>query len=130
MTSPLAEAGGLRIEIFVRNVEQSVRFYTDVLGFTGESGNSKYRPVRKGAAVIGIGPIDGLPPRHPLRANEGERVGLGVEIVVEVADVDATHSAVIDAGWAVETPPGDRPWGLRDFRLLDPDGYYIRVTSR
>jgi hypothetical protein len=22
-----------------------------------------------------------------------------------------------------------RPWGLTDFRLADPDGYYIRVTS-
>jgi lactoylglutathione lyase len=21
-----------------------------------------------------------------------------------------------------------RPWGLRDFRLADPDGYYLRVT--
>jgi uncharacterized glyoxalase superfamily protein PhnB len=22
-----------------------------------------------------------------------------------------------------------RPWGLRDFRLLDPDGYYWRITE-
>jgi hypothetical protein len=22
-----------------------------------------------------------------------------------------------------------RPWGLRDFRLVDPDGYYWRVTE-
>ncbi len=22
------------------------------------------------------------------------------------------------------------PWGQRDFRLLDPSGYYLRVTSR
>jgi lactoylglutathione lyase len=24
----------------------------------------------------------------------------------------------------------DRPWGVRDFRLLDPDGYYLRITER
>jgi hypothetical protein len=23
-----------------------------------------------------------------------------------------------------------RPWGLEDFRLVDPDGYYLRVTFR
>jgi lactoylglutathione lyase len=23
-----------------------------------------------------------------------------------------------------------RPWVLHDFRLLDPDGYYLRVTHR
>ena len=24
----------------------------------------------------------------------------------------------------------DRPWGLRDFRVLDPAGYYLRITDR
>ena len=23
-----------------------------------------------------------------------------------------------------------RPWGLRDFRVLDPAGYYLRITDR
>ncbi len=23
----------------------------------------------------------------------------------------------------------DRPWGLRDFRVVDPDGYYLRLTA-
>jgi hypothetical protein len=22
----------------------------------------------------------------------------------------------------------EQPWGLHDFRLADPDGYYLRVT--
>jgi hypothetical protein len=26
-------------------------------------------------------------------------------------------------------PMLDRPWGLRDFRMVDPDGYYLRITS-
>lgn len=23
-----------------------------------------------------------------------------------------------------------RPWGLRDFRVVDPSGYYLRITER
>lgn len=23
-----------------------------------------------------------------------------------------------------------RPWGLKDFRICDPDGYYLRITSK
>jgi len=23
-----------------------------------------------------------------------------------------------------------RPWGLRDFRIFDPSGYYLRITER
>jgi uncharacterized glyoxalase superfamily protein PhnB len=26
-------------------------------------------------------------------------------------------------------PLAARPWGQTDFRLIDPDGYYVRVTS-
>ena len=24
----------------------------------------------------------------------------------------------------------DQPYGLRDFRILDPSGYYLRITDR
>jgi lactoylglutathione lyase len=33
------------------------------------------------------------------------------------------------AGYPIAEPLQDRPWGLRDFRLLDPDDYYLRVTD-
>jgi len=56
----------------------------------------------------------------------------GVEIVVEVDDVDAAFApareAAVTLGGQIE-PLAGRPWGLTDFRLIDPDGYYIRVTS-
>jgi uncharacterized glyoxalase superfamily protein PhnB len=51
-----------------------------------------------------------------------------VEIVLEVPDVDAALEAVERAGCSVVEPLRDRPWGLRDFRLVDPDGYYLRIT--
>jgi uncharacterized glyoxalase superfamily protein PhnB len=27
------------------------------------------------------------------------------------------------------TPLQDQPWGLRDFRVVDPEGYYLRFTT-
>ncbi len=52
--------------------------------------------------------------------------------MVEVADVDAAYAHARDAaarhGGQVE-PLTARAWGQTDFRLIDPDGYYIRVTS-
>ncbi len=55
-----------------------------------------------------------------------------MEIVVEVNDV---HSAFTGATDALVGYDGrleqldDRPWGRTDFRVIDPDGYYVRVTS-
>jgi len=53
-----------------------------------------------------------------------------VEIVLEVEDLVAAVDAVERAGFALVEPPRKRPWGLRDVRLADPDGYYLRVTTR
>jgi predicted enzyme related to lactoylglutathione lyase len=123
------EDGDLRLELFVEDIERSVDFYIGVLGFTRGPTTATYIPVQRGRVVFGIGLARNLPPQHPLRQSADERLGIGVEIVLEVADVDAVYRAVIDAGWPVHTPVEERPWGLRDFRLSDPDGYYIRVTS-
>jgi uncharacterized glyoxalase superfamily protein PhnB len=79
--------------------------------------------------VIGIGLMPGLPDGHPIKRRADERAGIGVEIVLEVADVDAAYRRAVDAGARVHGPVQARPWGLRDFRLTDPDGYYVRVTS-
>jgi len=53
-----------------------------------------------------------------------------VELVLEVDDVEAELDRVRSRGWPIEEELTVRPWGLRDFRLLDPNGYYLRITQR
>lgn len=54
----------------------------------------------------------------------------GVELVLEVDDVVAERDQITAAGWPLAEDLRDRPWGLRDFRVLDPAGYYLRITDR
>ncbi|MCL4508684.1 MAG: hypothetical protein M1296_04055 [Chloroflexi bacterium] len=42
-----------------------------------------------------------------------------------VLDVEARHTHVLRQGYPLETPLKRRPCGLTDFRLFDPDGYYL-----
>jgi predicted enzyme related to lactoylglutathione lyase len=121
--------GGLRLEIFVSDIERSVVFYERVLSFVRKNESPGYVSMRRGVAQIGIGLASELSDAHPLKPRSGERVGVGVEIVVEVEDVDAAYGAVQSAGYPTLSPLKERPWGLRDFRIVDPDGYYLRVTS-
>jgi uncharacterized glyoxalase superfamily protein PhnB len=53
-----------------------------------------------------------------------------VEIVLEVDDLAAERDRVSRAGWPVADEVALQPWGLRDFRLVDPSGYYLRITAR
>ena len=50
------------------------------------------------------------------------------ELVLEVDDVAAERDRVVAAGWPLEEDLRRRPWGLTDFRVLDPAGYYLRIT--
>ena len=67
---------------------------------------------------------------HPVRPAAHERAGRGVEIVLEVDDIEAMYQHVISEKWPRSEELSRQPWQLTDFRVLDPDGYYWRITSR
>lgn len=121
-----------RLELFVENLDASIRFYEAALGFKLVRRDADNASLERGDAVLGLGPIAKLPadaegPGFTQARLAGER-GAGVEIVLEVDDLDAALEDVTRAGGRVVEPVRDRPWGLRDFRLIDPDGYYLRIT--
>jgi lactoylglutathione lyase len=122
-------------ELFVDDVEVSIRFYQAVLGLNPPPTYDPdgYVPVSDGAVTIGLQQHTALPPGHHFRPEDfkGPR-GVGVEIVVEVNDVHAAFTRATDAVVGYDgrlEQLDDRPWGRTDFRVIDPDGYYVRVTS-
>jgi lactoylglutathione lyase len=123
----------LRMELFVEDLDVSVEFYAGVLGFRVDRRSEDYVSMRRGTVVLGLGPVAKLPEgdgpgftRQRLAAGKGA----GVEIVLELDDVErvaALHEHCRAMATVVE-PLQPRPWGLQDFRIVDPDGYYLRVT--
>ena len=121
-------AATLRCEIFPADLDATAAFYVDVLAFEivrDERGAAApYLALRRGEIQLGAA-------RRVLVAEPGQRrPPVGVELVLEVDDLDADRARVAGTGWPVTEEITPRPWGLRDFRLLDPDGYYWRVTTR
>lgn len=55
--------------------------------------------------------------------------GVGLEIVVQVENVRSYYKQVQEKIEIIE-PLHTRPWGLEDFRFVDPYGFYLRVTSK
>lgn len=54
--------------------------------------------------------------------------GYGVEIVYTVEDIDSYYEAVKEFAKVVE-PLEMKPWRLKDFRLEDPFGFYLRISE-
>ncbi len=118
----------LRIELFPRDLEAFVDFYVRVLGFVlvqDRRGHANpYVSVRRDSVRIGA-----LPAWVPVDAAT-RSVPAGAELVLESDDVEAERDAVVSAGWSLDADLKVQAWGLTDFRILDPDGYYIRITGR
>lgn len=121
----------VRLELFVQDMEQAISFYVHILGFEVRGQEEDHASLRNGACLFGLGPIAKLPAEHYFtRSRLREARGLGVEIVLEVDDIHLMYEHVQSCGYPIEEPLQRRNWGLTDFRLVDPDGYYLRITSR
>lgn len=122
----------IRLELFTSNIAKTVRFYQDILGFKPlNSGSPTYQPIKNGQVVLGIGLLESLGNRHYFNTHHNDnKFGYGVEIVLEVDDISLIYNKVKHANVEIESDLEERPWGLKDFRLIDPNGYYIRVTSK
>ncbi len=53
----------------------------------------------------------------------------GLEINIQVDDVDEVHRRLVDAGVPVEGPPEDQEWGGRYVWFRDVDGRRLSVFS-
>jgi len=106
----------------VNNLEESLHFYTTMLGFEVERQD-----------------LGAEPPMATLRAGELRlklaqhletmlRRGRGVNFFLGVDDVDEYFGSLTDRGVEVY-PPSDEGWGGRFITLEDPDKYrYFFVT--
>ena len=121
----------LRLELFVDDLPTSMDFYHRVLRFeTAEGQTDGYTSITNGKVQLGLNLRSNLPDDHPIQSRSKERPGRGVEIVLEVNDIEEMYQYVITQNWPVSDQLQHQPWGLTDFRVLDPDGYYLRITSR
>lgn len=122
----------ITVELFVPDVEASVRFYTEKLGFTlirmeqdvleGEQ-RATFAIIALERAVMliaheSLGRDLALPPG-----------GGAVSIRIMVKDVDAMYRRARDHGVPIVIDIADRPYGLRDFTISDPDGFRLRFAS-
>lgn len=133
---PRVAAGGPigQIELHVPAFAPVKAFYGG-LGFTvvreevGDDGDG-YLVLRRGPNVLRFWPGSDAVGRHEHfgSAPASTPRGHGVEVVIAVDDLDAVYAAA--RGFArIVSPLQERPWGLRDFRALDPFDYYLRITE-
>jgi uncharacterized glyoxalase superfamily protein PhnB len=90
------------------DVAAGVAYYRDVLGF------------RVNYAQHDLGVMDRDDVTLALIARTDKHSGIG-SCYAYVRDADALHAELVGKGANVQGAPVSRPWGLREFQVLDPE---------
>ena len=112
----------------VNDLQKSLAFYCDVLGFTAkdrweENGELRGVELVAGRVTFWLGQDD-WKKGHDRVKGQGFRMYCGT-----AQDVDAIAGRIRATGWTLAEEPTDRSWGGRDFAVVDPDGFMITISS-
>jgi catechol 2,3-dioxygenase-like lactoylglutathione lyase family enzyme len=113
---------GIRLShlfLYVSDLARSRRFYTELLGL---------RVLLEENGYVRVGVPDGL--HIGMEVGKPWQIGAhGIEMNLEVDDVDAWTRRLQDAGVEIDQGPADMPWGARHSFFQDPDGYRLSIFT-
>jgi catechol 2,3-dioxygenase-like lactoylglutathione lyase family enzyme len=110
----------------VSDIELSLRFYTDVLGFIvieemTDGDVLQGALLQAGVCRLGLSQDDWAKGRD-------RKKGDGMRIWCRTAqDIDALAKRITSAGGELDGAPKNEPWGVRSISVKDPDGFLLSI---
>jgi catechol 2,3-dioxygenase-like lactoylglutathione lyase family enzyme len=110
----------------VNDLEASVAFYCDVLGFIvaerwEEAGALRGVRLKSGACEFFLAQDDWKKGRDRTK-------GIGFRLLcMTVQEIDALAESIKARGGKLAREPMDQLWGVRDLEVVDPDGFLITI---
>ena len=117
----------LSVSLTVKDLQKSLAWYHDVVGFSIDrkierDGTLRGVALKAGDVRITINQDDG--------AKGWDRIkGLGFSLQISTdQNIDDIAQRIKKAGGTLESEPADMPWGVRMLRLRDPDGFRLSIS--
>jgi lactoylglutathione lyase len=122
------EASALRASLTVKSLQASLEWYRDVVGFVvterhEREGVLRAISLKAGSVEIVLGQDDGAKGADRVK---GQGMSLNLTTSQGIDDIAARIKA---RGGVLASEPIETPWGARVFRLLDPDGFMLVISS-
>ena len=101
--------------LYSDDIPRSIAYYKDVLGFSGDW------IWDEGQTFGGVG-------NDPVRIFfcKGDQGHPGTWICINMDNLDEYYETIKARGAVILSPPGDKPWFMREMLVQDPDGHIIR----
>jgi len=128
MSATPFQATGVTTSLTAKDLGVALAWYRDVVGFT-----VAHEMMHEGTLVAAIIHAGGA--RFVLNQEDGKRgldrvKGEGFSFQIETTqNVDEIAQGIEARGGTLDSQPADMPWGVRMFRLRDPDGYRLSIAK-
>jgi len=128
MTDQPLHGVSLAASLTVNDLGKSLAWYRDVVGFAVDQnyereGKLMAVSLKTGDVRILLTQDDGAKGRDRAK---GEGFSLRI---TTTQNIDEVAKGITDRGGTLDLPPTDTPWGARIFRLRDPDGFRLAISS-
>jgi uncharacterized glyoxalase superfamily protein PhnB len=122
-------ATDLNSSLTVADIHKSMAWYRDVIGFEVQQqherdGQLRAVALKAGSVRIMINQEDGA---KGWDRTKGE--GFSLQFMTE-DNLDEMAAKIKASGSTLDTEPADMPWGVRMFRMRDPDGFKLVFSSK
>jgi len=122
------------LELHIPDFNKAKEFYSN-LGFKvvwerKPEGKKGYLVIKRGSNILCFWPgnEEVWNQEYFCLFSKDTKRGYGVEIVILVDDIEILYKQVEKFAKVVEELK-IKPWGLKDFRIEDPFGYYLRFSE-
>ena len=129
-TAAAINATKLGCSITCKDLEASIRFYREAIGFA--VAQKFEREGKVVAAVVAAGDIHIVLNQDDGKLGWDRIKGQGFYLQINVVappDVDAAAARIKAAGGTLLDEPADRSWGVRMFQFKDLDGFKLGVST-
>ena len=113
----------------VKDAPTSIAYYVDVLGFDLKQTLGD---------PLGFGKVqleEEVSIRLRQRKSEDDEIGFGGVFVIHTGrseggpEIEEYYNEVRGRGGIITEKLNEKPWGIREFRVADPDGYVLRFVQ-
>ena len=108
-------------EIFVSNLENSIKYYVDILGFKIHrlDSNGRFATLKFNNSILMI----------QEKENLGELKRVGVVLRFMIKDIENYYKKIKSKSVEIFAPLKLMNYGLTRFKLKDPEGYIIKFSE-
>jgi len=120
-----------RVELYVKDIEKTITFYRDILGLELYGRNARAARFNYDCFSLLFASETILGEEHYFNnAGKSNVKGNGFELIVVVDELEDVYQRCVDHDYPIEVDVETYPWDMRGFKVTDPDGYFIRITSK